>query len=112
MPIEKWSEKILLVHLADDPQFTEELHALEETIGNMQYSAVLDLGAVHVINSSNISRLLRIRRQTINNDGRLILCNISTLVWGSFLVTGLDKVFDFSDDVTTALATAQMNQRP
>lgn len=111
MPIEKWSEKILLVHLSDDPQFTEELHALEETIGSVQYSAVLDFASVHIINSSNISRLLRVRRQAITNDGRVILCNISTQVWGSFLVTGLDKVFEFSDDVTTALATAQMDRQ-
>ena len=31
--------------------------------------------------------------------------NVSTQVWGSFLVTGLDKVFEFSDSVSTALAT-------
>jgi hypothetical protein len=29
-------------------------------------------------------------------------------LWGTFLTTGLDKVFEFSDSVTTALATVQI----
>mgnify|MGYP006177731245 CR=1 FL=1 len=41
-------------------------------------------------------------------DGRLVLCNVSTQVWSAFLITGLDKVFTFSDNVTTALATLQI----
>jgi len=32
-------------------------------------------------------------------------------VWGAFLVTGLDKMFDFSDNVMTALATLQLEER-
>ena len=48
--------------------------------------------------------------QTITADRRLIFCNVQNPVWGTFLVTGLDKVFAFSENVTTALATLQMGQ--
>jgi hypothetical protein len=29
-------------------------------------------------------------------------------VWGVLMITGLDKIFDFTDDVTTALASLQL----
>jgi hypothetical protein len=31
-------------------------------------------------------------------------------VWGVFLVTGLDKVFEFADNVMLALATLQIEE--
>jgi anti-anti-sigma factor len=108
MPIEKWSDKVNVVHVADDPQFTEDLQALENELGTKPADSVLDLSAVHFVNSSNISRLLRIRKQMITRDRRLMICGVSTQVWGTFLVTGLDKVFEFSDNVSTALATLQL----
>ena len=37
-----------------------------------------------------------------------MLCGVTNHVWGAFLITGLDKVFEFSDNVPTALATLQM----
>ncbi|MCH7703013.1 MAG: hypothetical protein IID37_15125, partial [Planctomycetes bacterium] len=40
----------------------------------------------------------------------LKLCGVGTHVWGLFLVTGLDKVFDFVDNVAEALAGVQMNR--
>lgn len=107
MPIEKWSDQVAVVHLADDPQFTDDLDALPQGSAKLA-GVVLDLGAVHYINSSNLAKLLKLRKQVLSDDGRLILCNLSDQVWGAFLVTGLDKVFDYSENVTTALATLQI----
>lgn len=108
MPVEKWSESVVVVHLASDPQFTDDLQAMELQAATARLDAVLDFRAVRFINSSNIARLLRLRRVMINNDSRLVLCNVNTQIWGVLLITGLDKVFEFSDNVTTALATLQM----
>lgn len=108
MPIETWSDHVIVAHLADDPQFAEDLQSLEQTAVQKKSSVVLDFGAVHFVNSSNISRLLKLRRQLISSDRRLILCNVNAHVWGTFLVTGLDKIFQFSDNVALALATLQM----
>ena len=106
MPIEKWSDNVVVVHLADDPQFTDDLEAMEES--PTRADAVLDFAAVHFINSSNIAKLLKLRKQMSASNSRLVLCNITTQVWSAFLITGLDKVFTFSDNVTTALATLQI----
>jgi anti-anti-sigma factor len=109
MPVEKWSETVAVVHLADDPQFTEDLQSIEDPVGgSAKRDVVLDFAAVHFVNSSNLARLLKLRKNMINENRRLVLCSIPTAVWGTFLITGLDKVFEFSDNVPTALATLQM----
>lgn len=111
MPVERWSDRIVVVHLADDPLFAEDMHAINPPAGGERFDLVLDFSAVTVINSSNLSALLRLRKFMIESDARLLLCCIPTQAWGTFLVTGLDQIFQFSDNVTTALATLQMNQR-
>ena len=109
MPIEKWSDKVNVLHLADDPQFTDDLQGLEAQLATKPAHTVLDMAAVHFVNSSNIARLLKLRKQMIGINHRLVLCGVSTQVWGTFLVTGLDKVFEFSDSVPTALASLQLS---
>ena len=109
MPIEKWSDQVHVVRLLDDPQFTDDLQLLQDQMEKFGGSAVLDFSGVKYINSSNISRLLRLRKRVISADLKMILCGISTQLWGTFLTTGLDKVFEFSDNLTTALATLQIS---
>jgi len=110
MPIQNWSEEILVVDLQDDPQFTDDLNALMEMLeARPQVDVLLDFSGVTFLNSSNIAKLLKLRKiVTINNARRLRLCGISTHVWGVFLVTGLDKIFEFADDVASGLAGLQM----
>jgi anti-anti-sigma factor len=107
MPIEKWSEAIFIVHLADDPQFSEDLAGAAGAV-RRNAGIVLDFGGVRYVNSSNISQLLKLRKQLMATESRLVLCALNTQVWGVFLITGLDKIFEFSDNVPTALATLQM----
>jgi anti-anti-sigma factor len=107
MPIEKWSDSIIVVHVADDPQFTEDIESAEKNSG-AGCSAVLDFAAVHFVNSSNIARLLRLRRHQLSHNARLIICNLNNQIWSALLITGLDKIFEFSENVPTALATLQM----
>ena len=46
----------------------------------------------------------------INDKHRLVVCGVNNQVWGVLLVTGLDKIFDFTNDVATALAKLQLEQ--
>ena len=110
MPVEKWSDSVVVVHLGDDPQFTDDLEALDPALSGGRVHAVLDFAAIRFVNSSNLARLLKLRRQCVQDDRRLILCKVGTHVWSTMLVTGLDKVFEFSEDVTTALATLQLQR--
>lgn len=108
MAIERWSERVVVVQLGDDPQFGDAIDALMPILQAEKLDAVLNLSDVQYVNSSNLSRLLQVRRLQSEQDSRLVLCGIANAVWGVFLVTGLDKLFDYSDDVTTSLAALQM----
>lgn len=108
MPVEKWSESVVVVHLANDPQFTDDLEAVDQRLSHGRVDAVLDFAGIGHINSSNIARLLKLRQKMVAGDARLVLCGVNTHIWSTFLITGLDKVFEFSDSVPTALATLQM----
>lgn len=109
MPIEQWSDEVCVVHLADDPQFSDEMTGIDKHLSYYtKTDLVLDFTGVHYLNSTNFSKLLQLREFMVKNDNKLILCGISTRLWGTFLATGLDKVFTFCTDVSTSLATLQM----
>ena len=109
MAIQNWSDDIIVAELADDPQFTDEMETLVSNLGERPANVVLNVGPVSFLNSSNISRLLRLRRQMLNSEKKLILCGINTQIGGVFQATGLDKIFEFTNDVATALATVQLS---
>ncbi|MCH7704888.1 MAG: STAS domain-containing protein [Planctomycetes bacterium] len=109
MSIESWSDQILVVELQNDPAFTDDMTAtIDQVAERKDVSVVLNLSGIGYLNSSNIAKLLKLRKSLISNSQRLILCGIDTNVWGLFLVTGLEKVFEFADDLPTALATVQI----
>ena len=105
MPLQRWSDRVVVVHLADDPTFTDDLLAFDASVG---VDVVLDFAAVRHVNSTNLGRLLKLRKLAQSENARLVLCGLSTQVWGTFLMTSLDCLFEFSDNVPTALATLQM----
>ena len=109
MSIENWSDNIVKVELQDDPGFTDDLTALLDQLEEKTaVSVVLNFPGVNYLNSSNIAKLLKLRKKLLNNRQKLVLCGINTNVWGLFLVTGLDKVFEFADSVATGLASVQL----
>ena len=108
MAIEKWSEQVTIAHLGTDPQFTDDLNSLDSSLKSGMTHVVLDFSGVQFLNSSNLSRLLKLRKAVHDSGNRMILCGISTKAWSTFLVTGLDKVFEYAEAVPMALATLQI----
>ncbi len=108
MAIQKWSDNITVVELADDPQFSDDLDGLIEIFDDKARDVALNFAAVGFVNSSNISLLLRLRKHVLAGRKRLILCSVNAQVWGVFQVTGLDKIFEFTNDISTALAALQL----
>jgi anti-anti-sigma factor len=110
MSIEQWSEAVILAELGDDPQLTDDIAAIiEQCTREPRQDVLLNLSGVNYLNSSNIAKLLKLRKLvTITNQRRLKLAAVNTRVWGVFLVTGLDRIFEFVDDVPSGLAGLQM----
>lgn len=110
MPVQQWSETVILGELGEDPQLTDDLSAIiEQCSADSRQDVLLNLAGVTYFNSSNIAKLLKLRKLvTVTNQRRLKLAGAGTRVWGVFLVTGLDRIFDFVDDVPSGLATLQL----
>ena len=111
MPIEAWSDEITIAELGDEPAFSEDMSSLMQRLDADQDEIpdmIVNLSSVTYLNSSNIAQLLRLRKK-LNTAGRnMRTCAVEDQVWGVLMITGLDKIFDFTDDVTTALASLQL----
>jgi anti-anti-sigma factor len=112
MPLQKWSENILVVDLQNEPQFSDDMNALFDSLEQAdKLDVVLNFAEVTYVNSSNIAKMLKLRKTVLSNGARLVLCSVNTHVWGVFLVTGLDKIFEFADDLVSSLAGLQLGER-
>mgnify|MGYP006424941611 CR=1 FL=1 len=113
MPVQKWSPRIWIAKLGDAPGFSEDLDYLLENapVADPPPDVVLDMANVSRLTSSHLSHLLRLRKQLVDQALRLRLANPSDALWAVFLSTGLDQVFKFSQDTSTALADLQLGRR-
>lgn len=111
MTIQQWSDSIWVIAVrGNEPSLSDDLDNArrEAARADRTPKLVVDLSAVTHINSSNLSQLLRLRKLMVDRDSKLRLAAPRDPVWAVFLTTGLDKVFDFAPDVSTALAGLQM----
>ena len=113
MPINEWSESILIAELADEPALSDDLDSLlrrlDEAGGDLP-DVIVNAQAVSYLNSSNIAQVLKLRKKLLDGGARLRICALSDRVWSIMLVTGLDKVLEFTDDVSTSLASLQIGE--
>lgn len=107
-----WSDDIVVVDLADDPQLSDELTAIIDRIAEAETDqvphVVLNMGLVAYIKSSNLAQLIRLRKLLHEVGRELLLCSVDDRVWSVMMVTGLDKLFNVAPDPMTALASIQL----
>lgn len=109
MGIQNWSENVILINLAKEPQMGEELQAAAEIVtNNSDSNIVIDFADVDIVTSSSIAKLLKLRKIIAANRQSLVFASASPQVKNIFTVTGLDTVFDFVDDQFVALAGLQI----
>lgn len=108
-----WSDNIVICDLADEPEMSEELNdlfnRLNETPADQTPNVIFNLADVTYLNSSNIAQFLRIRRLLVERERSMRICSVSDAVWSIMLLTGLDKVFQFTPDKATAIASFQLD---
>ena len=108
MPTKSWSDDIYLNELPARPALHDDMSHLHQLQQADPKHIVLDFTQVDAVNSSHLSMLLRLRQVTIQADRKLVCCAVPDQVWSTFLVTGLDKIFHFTEDTGSALATIQI----
>ncbi len=111
MPISDWSDDILIAEMNDDPAFSEDVESLQARIdqpGGLTQDIIINMKSVKYVNSTNIAQLLKLRKMVLSSSRRLRVCAVCDQVWSVILITGLDKIFDFTDDVSTSLASLQL----
>ncbi len=111
MGIQKWSEEITVVDLSDDPRFSEDMMLLMDGYDSHRTDVVLNFAAVGFINSSDVAKLLKLRKLVLSHYHRLVVCDVNSQIESVFQVTGLDKVFESTQDISTALASIQMSAK-
>lgn len=111
MPIQNWSDMIWVSRPIADPGFAEEMDELHGRLidlpNNMTPSIVVDLEDAAMLNSSNLSQLLRLRKLMTDRDREVRLVAPNDSVWSTFTATGLDRVFTFAPNMMAALADLQ-----
>jgi len=109
MGIKNLSKDVLFVELpSKSPKIARELKAVNEAISKKgNRDVIIDFTGVEIINSANISNLLILHNLLQNSGHRLVLCNVATVTKCIFVVAGLNEVFEFVDDRSSALATVQ-----
>lgn len=109
MGIQNWSEDVVLVNLAKEPDMGEELQAVIGMIAESSaVDVVVDFGDVDIVTSSSIAKLLKLRKVLCDNGQKLVFSTVGAKTRSIFSVTGLDNVFSFVDDQFVALASLQL----
>jgi len=109
MSTQNLSEDVLLVNLpAEEPQIANELKHINELVTEKDgCNVVVDFSGVEIITSSSISNLIILHRFLNERGHKLVLCNVAFVTKCIFTVAGLDKIFDFVEDPSTAVTSMQ-----
>lgn len=109
MGIQNWSDDVILVNLAKEPDMGEELQTVIGIVTeNENRDVVVNFSDVDILTSSSIAKLLKLRKVLCDNGQKLVFCSIQPKTRSVFTVTGLDSVFQFVDDQFVALASLQL----
>jgi len=113
MSIENWSDNVIVVNLATQPETADELIDVDElarTRGNCD--VVIDCSGVQTLTALSRSRLISLRRSLNALGHKLIVCNPSDATRETLNSTGLAGVLQFASDKFSALADLQLSSQP
>ena len=109
MGIQNWSEEIVLVNLAKEPEMGNEIQTVTGMFNqNGGFDVVIDFADVDIITSSSIAKLLKLRNAMKNSSHQLVLSSVKPQTKQVFEVTGIENVFEFVGDQFLALAGLQL----
>ncbi|MEM7809731.1 MAG: STAS domain-containing protein, partial [Planctomycetota bacterium] len=98
--------------LRDDPQLGDDLDTLVSRLETKPCDIVLDFAEVTFVSSSNLAGIIRLRNDLRESeaDRQILLSSVSPKVLSTFTVTGIDKLFDFAENLPMALAQLALEE--
>ena len=112
MRTERLSDDVLLVVLSKEPQLRNQLADLNETISTASpCDVIIDLCLVEIITSSSISNLMILRHVLFERGRKLVLCNVALPTKGVFSTVGLENLFHFAPDRSSAVAIIESTKQ-
>jgi anti-sigma B factor antagonist len=83
------------------PQINNALNAL---MADEHYKFVVDMQNVTYLSSSGILTFVNAQKKCKRyNRGEIVLTNVSKVILSTFQLAGFDRLFDFYDDVVSAV---------
>jgi anti-anti-sigma regulatory factor len=108
MSIQRISDEALLVVVPKEPQLRDELAKINETVGSRSESnIIIDFSLVEIVTSSSISNLIILHNLLSERGRKLVLCNVALPTRGIFRTVGLENLFEFAADRSSAIAIIQ-----
>ena len=109
MGIQRCSEHAIVVDLPRElkDHQVELQTAIDAVGGEGDCDVVVDFSSVEVVGSPTFSRLLELRTLLRESGRRLVLCGVAAATRSVFEVAQLEKLFEFAEDRSAALASLQ-----
>jgi len=105
MRAENWPENVVLVRLPREMQKHAELQTTIDAVSRRrELDVVVDFSDVDIVGSPTFSRLLELRSVLRESRHRLVLSHVAPATKGVFSVAQLDRLFDFAENKSAALA--------
>jgi anti-anti-sigma factor len=103
---------VWIARVGEAPNFTDELSSLKEqlSIADPYPNVIIDMTNIKAIDSSNLSQLLRMRKQITDKGVVLVIVSVRDPIWNVILTTGLDRLFKFAPDISAGYETIGISE--
>jgi anti-anti-sigma factor len=108
MPLRQEPDGILILDLADEPQFSADLQALSDRLRTYgPASVVVNMSAITLLNSSQWAALVQLRTRLNAGNKRMLLAAVPSRLQAALKMSGLDRAFTCAPDLKSARVALQ-----
>ena len=115
MWIENLKDKTFVIYIAvsREPELQRELEIINKIVhGRSDCNVIISLANIEMLTSSSLGRLISLHNSLSEKNCKLILCRLNLPTKGIFVTAGLNKLFDFAEDVFAAMTKIKSTELP
>ena len=115
MWIESLKDKTFVIYIAvsREPELQRELEIINKIVhGRSDCNVIISLANIEMLTSSSLGRLISLHNSLSEKNCKLILCRLNLPTKGIFVTAGLNKLFNFAEDVFAAMTKIKGSELP